>query len=99
MDKTGHLEPLILRTFSHGVSYAFYSITQIEINFFKFKPASFDLREVQNIVKQREQGFRTLQGGLKIIPLLISQGGVEGKFKHTDHPVHRCTDFMAHVRK
>ncbi len=59
----------------------------------------FDLREIKNVVDHGKQCFARHPHGLRVVPLFGGQVCIEQYTGHADHTVHRCSDFMAHVRE
>ena len=59
--------------------------------------ARLDLREIQDVVDDGQQGVGAAAGGLDILALFVGQFGVQQQGGHADHAVHRGADFMAHV--
>ena len=61
--------------------------------------AGFDLREVQDVIDDRQQRVAATADRLHAVALLVGQLRVEQQRGHAHHAVHRRADFMAHVRE
>jgi hypothetical protein len=59
--------------------------------------ARLDLREVQDVVDDREQRFAGALDRQRAFALLDSQRRVEQKGRHPENAVHRCADLVTHV--
>ena len=58
--------------------------------------AGLDLREVEDVVDDREQGVARRPDGLGVVALLLVERGVEQQPAHPDDRVHRRADLVAH---
>ncbi|MEZ4649696.1 MAG: hypothetical protein R3E97_13110 [Candidatus Eisenbacteria bacterium] len=59
-----------------------------------------DLREVQDVADQSEQSLTAGPDRLDMVLLQLGQRlGLAKEAGHTDDPIHRRTEFMAHVRE
>ena len=63
------------------------------------EPARLDLREVEDVVDDAEQGVRRVPHGLRVPALHGGQVGVEQEPNHPNHAVHRGANLVAHVRQ
>src|SRR5690606_6779425 len=70
---------------------------QVEIDQLQLKAARFYLREIQNIIDDREQAFAALTERLGEIDLLSIQWRSEKKVGHAEHSVHRRANLVTHV--
>ncbi len=61
--------------------------------------ASLDLGEVQDIVQQDQQRIAGLMDDVQVLALFVLEFGAQHQFRHSDNGVHRCADFMTHVRQ
>src|SRR5688572_20609250 len=98
IDQTSHLQPLILCALGEGIGYIFYGVAKAEIDRIQRQLACLNSGEIQNVIQQSKQGFRTLQGSLEIIALFGCQRGIQRQFEHTHHAIHGCTELMTHIR-
>src|SRR5260370_4004004 len=58
--------------------------------------ASLDLREIENVIDNREQRFGRAADRFRAIALLRVECGVEQKLGHADHAIHWGADLVAH---
>ena len=58
-----------------------------------------DLREVEDVVDDRQQGVARGPDGLRVVALLLVQRRVEQEAAHADDGVHRRPDLVAHRRE
>jgi hypothetical protein len=61
------------------------------------EPSPLDLRHVENVVDDREQGLARGLGGVQIVALLGRQRRLQREVRHADHGVQRRADLVAHV--
>ena len=73
------------------------SVAQQEIFRKQLQLAGLDLRKIQDVVDEPEQGFAGTFHGGEIIALLPGERGVQRQLGHADDAVHRRADFVAHV--
>src|SRR6266851_5103764 len=78
----------------HGVAQA---LAQRERDGFDLQPPSLDLREIQNVVDDRQKGAARGLHEIKVLALLRRQSRLQGKVGHPDDGVHRSPDFVTHV--
>ena len=72
---------------------------QAERNRLELQLARLDLREVEDVVEDREQRLRRIAHRAEAVLLIRRQLGVQGHGRHADDPVHRRADLVAHVRQ
>ena len=65
----------------------------------QFQLARFDLREVEDVVDDREQRVRTATNSLHVFALFVGEICIEQKRDHADHTIHRRANFVTHVRQ
>jgi hypothetical protein len=99
IDVEQELDAFLMSPLCKQVNDLFNDLADIEILRFETKLAGLDLREVENVVDDREQRVgRALDGGgetaLARIELRIEQ-----QLGHAEHAVHRRADFMRHARE
>jgi hypothetical protein len=58
--------------------------------------ACFDLREVEHLVDQGEQGLGGGGDGAGISALLLGEVGIEQEARHAENAAHRRSDLVAH---
>ena len=56
-----------------------------------------DLREIQDVVEDGEQGPTAPCDGVDVVALLDAQGRGLEQLRHAQHPVHGGADLMAHA--
>ena len=59
--------------------------------------AGLDPGEVKDVIDDRQKRIRRVLDNLQILSLAEIQLGIEHKFGHADHPVHRGPNLVAHV--
>ena len=62
------------------------------------QPARLDLREIENVVDDRQQRIRGAVNALGKAPLRRIEAGVQQQAGHPQHAVHRRSQLMAHAR-
>ncbi len=72
---------------------------RVEGDMFEHHLARFDLREVENIVQQREQRIGAALGGFELIFLLTADASIERQIEHAEQAVHGRAQLMRHVRQ
>ena len=74
-------------------------VRQIEIGGIEVDPSGLDLRKVEDVVDQRQQGLARSLDDPEELPLLLRELRVERELGHADDPVHRRADLVTHVRE
>ena len=97
VDVEQELQPFLLRLQSQRLEQGAHQIADRERDGFELQLARLDLREVQDVVEDRQQGIGRRLDGDEVIALLRRQLGVEGELCHADDAVHGCADLVAHV--
>src|SRR5581483_5134865 len=72
-------------------------VLEIEGDALEIEPAGLDLREVEDVVQELQQGAGRRQRRLQELALLRGERGVEGELRHAHDRVHRRADLVAHV--
>ena len=72
-------------------------LPQLERRGIERQTAGLDLREVENVVDDLQQGIGRCLHHAQVLALLAAQLGVERQLRHADDAVHRRPDFVAHV--
>jgi len=57
-----------------------------------------DLGQIEDVIDEFNQLLAIIMDDLNKVPLLIVQRGREQQLIHAEHPVHRGSDLMAHMR-
>src|ERR1051325_7393426 len=89
VDDRRKLDLIFVGALDKQIECAFDGLPQIEIERLEMQLARFDLREVENIVDDREQKLRTGAHCLGKIALFRIEWGIEQKTCHADHTIHR----------
>src|SRR5688572_30801862 len=63
------------------------------------KLARLNLRKVQDLIDDRQQGLGGLLHGIEQTPLIGVERRFEREGRHADDAIHGRADFMAHVRQ
>ncbi len=82
-----------------GLTVSSITVVERKRNLFEIQLARFDLREVEDVVEDRQQRFSRRSNGRQTLDLIGRQLGIERQLRHPDDPVHRRPDFVAHVRE
>jgi hypothetical protein len=91
------VQPLAARRVGHQVDDLGDDLTDAEVDDLKLKPTGLDLREVEDVVDDREQRIGADADRLDAVSLRLVQIGIEQQAGHADHAVHRRPDLVAHV--
>ncbi len=62
----------------------------------EFEPARFDLREIENIVDESQQGFAAIAHRFQMVALGRVQGRIEQQTGEAEQAVHRGANLVAH---
>ena len=65
----------------------------------ELEPTGLDLRKVEDVVDDGEQGLARAVDGFGVVALLARELGVQQERGHADHAVHRRPDLVAHRRQ
>ena len=93
------LEPLLCGADGQRLQRVADRIGQRERDRLELQLARLDLREVEDVVEDRQQRFGRALDGLEAVGLLRRELGVERQRGHADDAVHRRADLVAHVRE
>ena len=80
-----------------GFSCLLHQLADRERNRLELELARFDLREVEDVVEDREQRIGRRLDRHQVVALMLVEAGVERQLGHADDPVHRGADLVAHV--
>ena len=72
---------------------------KIERSMLELDLAGLDLREVEDVVDDQQQGIAGRPDRLGVVALLVVERGVEDQPAHPDDRVHRRPDLVAHRRE
>ncbi len=95
-EMAGHGQPLRRRR-RHQVEVRGDAVAQVEGLVLELEAARLDLREVEDVVDQGQQGVAAGADGFDVVALLEVEIGLEQEPGHADHPVERGADLVAHV--
>ena len=69
---------------------------QFETMGFEFDAPGFDLRKIQNVVDDRQEGIAAGADDLDVLALLARERGAQQQAGHADDAVHGGSDLVAH---
>ncbi len=72
-------------------------VEKLEIHHFEVDLAGLELRNIENVVNQREQRLGAVTHCDRTFPLLRCQIGLQQQPVHPDDAVHRCTNLVRHI--
>ena len=97
LHQTGEFEPPGGGVQRDEVECLFDAAAHVERMAFEFEVAGFDLREVQNVVDEREERVAGRADDLRELALLGVEVRLQQQARHPDHPVERRADLVAHA--
>ncbi len=98
VDPVDDLDPLLMRARPLRPEYLAQEPLKRERHGVQLQPPRLDLREVEDVVQDREQPLRGRLHGLQVFALLRREVGLEGQIGHPQDAVHRRADLVRHVR-
>src|SRR5215470_11208810 len=72
-------------------------VAEIEVSLVEFELPCLDLREIEQVIDQREQGIGRILDRAKVFALLAGQRSAQRKLGHPHDRVHRRANLVAHV--
>ncbi len=99
MDEQAQFDVLVDRYRQHRVADAFDQLRECNRRALKLHPAGLDLREVQYVVDDAQKRKRGGADRRYRVRLWLRQLVVRQNVQHSDHPVHRRSDLVAHRRE
>jgi hypothetical protein len=93
------LQPFGLRARGKELQRLIDDERQIEVDGLEIQAARLDLREIQDVVDDGEQGLPRAPYHVRVLALLECQWGVEQQTCHPDDAVHGRADLVAHHRQ
>ena len=99
IDADRKLEALLVGIRCKDLTHIAHAVTQAEPYMLELEPPRLDLREVQDVVDDREQCVTGRVDGADAVGLLRVEIGVGEQLGHPEHHVHRSADLVAHHRK
>ncbi len=97
LEEVGELEALLACPGRDELERVLDALAQVERGLLQLQHAGFDLREVQDVVDEREEMIAAGADGLGELPLLGVQAGVHHQGRHADDGVQRGPDLVTHV--
>ena len=99
MNVARKFQPLVVGTLGHDLRHILHDVVQIERDAFQFQLPGLDLGKVQDVIDDPEQRFARTMDRLGEASRLLPEFGVEQELGHAEDAVHRCSNFVAHVRQ
>ena len=96
LEHVGEVELLLRRARADEVERRLDALAQIERLRLDVHAAGLDLREVEDVVDDREQRVAGVADRGGVVALLVVERRVEQQPAHADHRVHRRADLVAH---
>ena len=96
-DVAGELEALLVGLQRVRPERVAEGVPEAEGDALQIEPPRLDLREVQDVVQEREQRPGRELDGLEALALLAVELRLERDVRHADDGVHRGADLVAHV--
>ena len=93
----GELEALCIRARRQQSNGILDDVAERERDLFERQLPRLDLREIENVVDERQKRLARLLDGVQIVALFLGEGGAERQVGHADDRVHRGPDLVAHV--
>src|ERR1700687_3643265 len=90
------VEPLLLRLRGHEFSHIFDCQPEVEGDGLHGHFTRFDLRDIEDVVDDREQRVSGTTHDLGVFALFGVERSIEKKAGHADYAVHRRADLVAH---
>ena len=99
LEDVGDVETLLGRARADQVERRLDALAQVERMRLDVHPPGLDLREVEDVVDDRQQRVARVADGRGEVALLVVERRVEQQTAHADHGVHRRADLVAHRRQ
>ncbi len=93
----GKLQVFLVRTDSKCFEGVAEQVADCKFRLFQFELASFNFREIQNVVDEMQKAVCRRLDEVEVLPLFGREVGLERQARHPDNAVHRRADLMAHV--
>ena len=91
--------PFWLARTASGFTASFDRVDERERNRLELQLARLDLREVEDVVEDRQQRLGRALDGVQAVGLIRRELRVERQRRHADDAVHRRANLVAHVRQ
>ena len=92
-------QPALLRAHGQHLERIHQQLPQGKSNAIQLEFLCLDLREVEDVVDQPQQGVGRVLRRAQVRALLRGQFGVEREFGHPQDGVHGCANLVAHIRQ
>ena len=99
LEDVGDVETLLGRARADQVERRLDALAQVERMRLDVHPPGLDLREVEDVVDDRQQRVAGVADGRGEVALLVVERRVEEQSAHADHGVHRRPDLVTHRRQ
>ena len=99
LEHVGDVEALLGRARADQVERRLDALAQVERLRLDVHAPGLDLREVEDVVDDRQQRVARVADRRGVVALLGVERGVEQQAAHADHRVHRRADLVAHRRE
>jgi hypothetical protein len=95
----GEFELLLMRAHPHRLGGLVDKLSDVKVDLLETELATFDLREIQDVVDQIEQGHAVAAHDVEVAALLFGQVAFPEHIGHPKHCVHRGANLVRHARK
>ena len=92
-----HLQTLLPGPYPLRSHAILHHKAQVEGNAFQAQFSGLNLRQVQNVVQQRQQRMRAALRRLQLVALLRAQPRIQHQVNHPDNAIHRRPQLMRHI--
>ena len=97
LDERAQVEVLGAGVLGEHVDGRVDRLGEVELGALELELAGLDLRQVEDVVDDRQQRVARRAHHRRVAALLLVELGVEQQLRHPDHAVHRRADLVAHV--
>ena len=91
------LEVLLVSTDRQARQRIVERVAQLELCGIQVETSCFDLGEVEDVIDDQQERFGRRAHEAELLALFRRERRVERQIRHADDPVHRRSDFVAHV--
>src|SRR6516225_3716931 len=98
-DMCQELEPLFMSLLGCKRSDRTDDFVELKVRRFELELSRLNLGEVQNIVDNREERSASVVDLSDVIALFGGELSLKGQVREADNRIHRCANFVAHVRQ
>ena len=97
IDENTEVDPLLVGFWRQQADGRFDHVRELEIHDFKIDFAGLELRNIENVVDQREQRLGAVAHCDRTFALLLCQIGLQQQAIHPDDAVHRGPNLVGHI--